>query len=315
MEIIAARRQARRRRRQRPTPTSRATTSTPSSRRSRSSSRRACRPPTSGARSPTSIAIRVTDETVPDAGKKRYTLSLSIHGIERAGAEGGTRAMEDIVTAATTEGRLDAPIVPEGSRRARRPSATSSRRRSSTSPTRTPTAGAAARCPPAPRRRLLPALQRQRRRPEPRLAGHRLRVPRLQRACPSPRRARWVSFYDDVRKNGGQFAAGDDLHGQPFADALSYTLLPHGRHRYDKNQRIQETAKTINRSTYDRIKWSPIVQANDQPQGGGAPLHARTSLGDGLREDLRPDLGLGLRHDQLHDDGRAGRLVRLGGRA
>ena len=45
--------------------------------------------------------LRVTDETVPDKGKKRMALSLSIHGIERAGVEGGTRAMEDLVTAAT----------------------------------------------------------------------------------------------------------------------------------------------------------------------------------------------------------------------
>jgi hypothetical protein len=35
------------------------------------------------------VVVRVTDETVPDAGKKRYTVSLSIHGIERAGAGGG----------------------------------------------------------------------------------------------------------------------------------------------------------------------------------------------------------------------------------
>ena len=57
------------------------------------------------------IVVRVTDESVPDAGKKRYALSLSIHGIERAGVEGGTRAMEDLVTAATT-GRSNDPVVP-----------------------------------------------------------------------------------------------------------------------------------------------------------------------------------------------------------
>src|SRR3954447_25243786 len=47
------------------------------------------------------MVIRVTDENVPDKGKKRYALSLSIHGIERAGAEGGIRAMEDLVTSHT----------------------------------------------------------------------------------------------------------------------------------------------------------------------------------------------------------------------
>src|SRR3954468_15690945 len=48
------------------------------------------------------MVVRVTDENVPDKGKKRYALSLSIHGIERAGAEGGIRAMEDLVTSHDT---------------------------------------------------------------------------------------------------------------------------------------------------------------------------------------------------------------------
>ena len=70
--------------------------------------------------------MRVTDETVPDEGKKRYALSLSIHGIERAGVEGGTRAMEDLVTAADRRQGAHEPVVPEDRRRRRaRPSATS----------------------------------------------------------------------------------------------------------------------------------------------------------------------------------------------
>ena len=42
-------------------------------------------------------AVRVTDERVTGA-KKKFAFALSIHGIERAGAEGGTRAIEDLVT-------------------------------------------------------------------------------------------------------------------------------------------------------------------------------------------------------------------------
>src|SRR5688572_24905307 len=61
------------------------------------------------------VTIRVTDESVPDAGKERYALSLSIHGIERAGVEGGTRAAEELITAAS-EGRLDERILPESVR-------------------------------------------------------------------------------------------------------------------------------------------------------------------------------------------------------
>ncbi|MDX6376721.1 MAG: hypothetical protein QOE98_1024, partial [Gaiellaceae bacterium] len=199
------------------------------------------------------MAIRVTDETVPDAGKKRYTLSLSIHGIERAGAEGGTRAMEDIVTAATTEGRLDEAIVPDDVQKGAPtfrdvlrktiiyftyPNPDGWRRGSVTAG---PDGGVFFQ------RYNGNGVDPNRDWPDIGFAF------RPYSAVSEPETRAWISFYDDVRKNGGQFSAGDDLHGQPFADALSYTLLPHGRHRYDKNQRIQEAAKTINRSTFDRI--------------------------------------------------------------
>ena len=260
------------------------------------------------------VVVRVTDETVPDAGKKRYALSLSIHGIERAGAEGGTRAMEDLVTAFTDRARR--PADPARGRRAgRRPTFARgpARRRSSTSPIRTPTAGAAARC----RReggRVLPALQRQRRRPQPRLARRRLHVPPLLRAV----RARDARVRRLLRRrqgaSGGPFAAGDDLHGQPFADALSYTLLPHGSHDFAKDPRIRETAiddqpRTL-RGGASVVADHPAERRSD---AGRRPDRAsrRRAGRRRLPADLRPDLGLGLRHDQLHDDGHARRLVRL----
>ena len=117
-------------------------------------------------------------------GKKRYALSLSIHGIERAGVEGGTRAMEDLVTAYTTlaDGRRARSA---GRARDGRPGRA---RRSPRCCKKTiiyftyPEPGRLAARLGLDRRRLLPALQRQRRRPEPRLAGHRLLVPPLLRA-------------------------------------------------------------------------------------------------------------------------------------
>ena len=59
-------------------------------------------------------AVKVTDERVGGA-KKKFAFSLSIHGIERAGAEGGTRAIEDLVTWASTSpgmGLLDETLGP-----------------------------------------------------------------------------------------------------------------------------------------------------------------------------------------------------------
>jgi hypothetical protein len=42
--------------------------------------------------------LRITDERVPEAQKKLFAVALSIHGIERAGVEGGLRAAEDLAT-------------------------------------------------------------------------------------------------------------------------------------------------------------------------------------------------------------------------
>jgi hypothetical protein len=45
--------------------------------------------------------IKITDESVPDAGKRVLFFSLSIHGNERGGLEGGLRTAEDLVVGAT----------------------------------------------------------------------------------------------------------------------------------------------------------------------------------------------------------------------
>jgi hypothetical protein len=228
------------------------------------------------------MVVRVTDESVPDAGKKRYALSLSIHGIERAGAEGGIRAMEDLVTAHSLmkDGKsfADLPIVPDSVRKGAPtyndvlkktiiyftlPNPDGWRRGSVSSG---PNGGVFFQ------RYNGNGVDPNRDWPD---IGYAFRG---YSAVSEPETKGWISFYGDVRQHG-PFAAGDDLHGQPFADALSYTLLPHGRHRYDKNQRIQETAKAINASTFDRISWSPIVQANDQPQGGATGCAPGTPVG------------------------------------
>ncbi|MEA2497355.1 MAG: hypothetical protein QOJ29_5266 [Thermoleophilaceae bacterium] len=218
------------------------------------------------------IVVRVTDESVPDDLKKRYALSLSIHGIERAGAEGGVRAMEDLVTAVTTK-RLDQPIVSK----AVKPGAPRFRdvlqntiiyftfpnpdgwRRGSFSTFDAQQSGFFFQ----------------------RYNGNGVDVNRdwpdigfsyrFYSGLSEPESQSFSEFYGEVRRKGGAFAAGDDLHGQPEADALSYTLLPHGRHSYGKDLRIREAAKRINRAQYEGTKWSPIIQDNDKPRGGGPP--------------------------------------------
>jgi hypothetical protein len=50
--------------------------------------------------------IKVTDEDVPDDGKETLLYSLSIHGDEKGGIEGGVRAVEDLVGAAENGGTI-----------------------------------------------------------------------------------------------------------------------------------------------------------------------------------------------------------------
>ncbi|MEA2443835.1 MAG: hypothetical protein QOJ12_1127, partial [Thermoleophilales bacterium] len=221
------------------------------------------------------IVVRVTDETVPDAGKKRYALSLSIHGIERAGVEGGTRAMEDLVTAYTTD-LAKKTVVPD-----------------------TVDPGAPTFADVLKKTIIYFTY------PNPdgwqrgsvstggvffqRYNGNGVDVNRdwpdigfsfrPYSGLSEPESRSLAAFFGEVKAQGGDFSAGDDLHGQPEADALSFTLLPHGRHAYDKDIRIRETAKAIHANSEQALAWSPIIQPNDAPRGGGLPC-APGALGD-----------------------------------
>jgi hypothetical protein len=210
------------------------------------------------------FVVRVTDETVPDKGKKRYALSLSIHGIERAGAEGGIRAIEDLVTAGTA-GNAGKPVLPRAVGAS-------------------PTFGEVLRntiiyfTTPNPdgwRRGSFTSeggvfFQRYNgngvdlNRDWPDVGFQH----RYYSALSEPETQAYESFFRGVERNGGQFAAGDDLHGQAEDDALSFTMMPHGKHDYEKDLRLRTTAQKIHAGTYEMVKWSPMVQPLSEPRGG-----------------------------------------------
>ena len=52
------------------------------------------------------FVIKITDHEVPDEGKETLLYSLSIHGDEKGGIEGGLRAAEDLAIAATEGGTI-----------------------------------------------------------------------------------------------------------------------------------------------------------------------------------------------------------------
>lgn len=213
--------------------------------------------------------VRVTDETVPDAGKVRYVLSLSIHGIERAGVEGGVRAMEDLVTAATTRvgggSRLTQPILT-----------------TKDLGVAVPTFGDVLQ------RAIVYFVF-----PNPdgwargslgdgginfqRYNGNGVDLNRdfedigysfRQYSSKSEPESRALStVLKQIAERGGRFSGGDDLHGQVAGDSFSYTLLPHGSHDFAKNGRLLQAARTINKVQSDVLGWSPLITPGDQARG------------------------------------------------
>ena len=205
--------------------------------------------------------LRVTDENVPDDQKKKYAMSLSIHGIERAGVEGGTRAAEDLVTAFTT-GKADQPIVPDG-----------------TLPNPPTHADVLKKMilyfvypnPDGWRRGSVSTggffFQR--------YNGNGVDLNRDWPDVGFTFRPYSTGSEPETRAVGqalkemGQrqrFDGGVDLHGQLTADALSYTLIGHGRHDWAKDTRIREAARNIHIVSEKALAWSPIIVPNDTPR-------------------------------------------------
>ena len=52
------------------------------------------------------LVVKVTDHQAPDAGKQTMLFSLSVHGDEKGGIEGGVRTVEDLAIAATNGGKI-----------------------------------------------------------------------------------------------------------------------------------------------------------------------------------------------------------------
>jgi hypothetical protein len=52
------------------------------------------------------LVVKVTDHQAPDADKQTMMFSLSVHGDEKGGIEGGVRAIEDLAIAATSGGKI-----------------------------------------------------------------------------------------------------------------------------------------------------------------------------------------------------------------
>ena len=216
--------------------------------------------------------LRITDERVPDTDKKFFTFPLSIHGIERAGVEGGIRAAEDLATWGACEaGLAPAPVdcAQEGSMP--HPLLEST-------PEDSVTAGDALRRSASyfvfanadgwkrgDADNGVRFFQRYNgngvdmNRDWPTM-GFTFR-PYTPWSEPETR-----SFGKVLKQIRPKWDGGIDLHGQLIDRAFSFTLLGAGEHDYTKNQRILQTVKGAWSDAERRLAWSPLIKPNTAPK-------------------------------------------------
>lgn len=223
--------------------------------------------------------VRVTDEEVPERGKEHFVFVLSIHGIERAGVEGGVRAIEDLATwgACATGNAPDFVDCEHPDNQAPHPLLEATPKRSITAEQ-------------ALRRSVIYFLF-----PNPdgwnrgdrstgtqfyqRYNGNGVD---LNRDFPeqgwtyrpyTPLSEPETKAFARVLKAIGpkdsrgrpRWTGGIDLHGMLDAPVFSYTLLGGTERPYDKNQRILQTARGAWRDAEKRLGWSPLIKPNDAP--------------------------------------------------
>jgi hypothetical protein len=220
--------------------------------------------------------VRVTDESIPNKNKKFFVFPLSIHGIERAGVEGGTRAAEDLATWAACETEDAPPIVDCESEDNQAPHPLLE-----ASPKKSITAGKAMR---------KSAVYFIYPNPDGWTRGERTQGTQffqryngngvdLNRDWPSqgftfrpytpwsePETKSFGKVLQAIgpkdRKGKPKWSGGIDLHGQLVDRAFSFTLIGGQQRPYDKNQRVLQTVKGAWKDAEERLAYSPLIKPN-----------------------------------------------------
>lgn len=223
--------------------------------------------------------VRITDESVPDKNKKHFVFPLGMHGPERAGVEGGTRAGEDLATWGACEAKVAPDYVDCESEENKAPHPLLE-----ATPKKSITAGKALRKSavfliyPNPdgwyrgdrvngatwyQRYNGNGVDLNRDWPE---QGFTFR-PYTPWSEPETR-----GFGRVLQGVGPKDAQGDpkwtggiDLHGQLIDRAFSFTLIGGSQRPYGKNQRVMQTVKGAWRDAEKRLAWSPLIKPNDAP--------------------------------------------------
>ncbi len=203
-------------------------------------------------------------EPIPVADRDHFVWSLSIHGIERAGVEGGIRAIEDLATWASTEPErrlLETEgdvIATEGGRDAENLRAGEVAMRSVSY-------------------FLLPNPDGWRRGDTDQAQASFQRYNGngmdLNRDWPEigytdPEFTPWSesesrTYGRVLQEISDDWTGGIDLHGMVEANAFSYTLIGGSQRPFDKNERTMEFVEQAWRDAETRLSWSSIIKPND----------------------------------------------------
>ena len=236
--------------------------------------------------------VRITDETAPMPLKKRkwYIFPLSIHGIERAGVEGGLRAAEDLATwgacenlpADQIETYVDCEAEVTGNEQKPYPLLEAT-------PNESISAGDALKksvvvfVMPNPDGWLRGDRMRDHGEPSSsfyqRYNGNGVDINRdwptlgwtFRPYTPAsePESKAFGRVLRDLgpTPNGDpRWEGGIDLHGQLIDRAFSFTLLGAGQFDFGENQAILQTVEGAWRDAENRLGWSTIIKPNEAPE-------------------------------------------------
>lgn len=219
--------------------------------------------------------VKVTDSEspVPEPDRKHFAYVLSIHGIEKAGLEGGIRAAEELVTWASCE--QDAESAPACAEEGPFPKPILEP--SDSGPTATETLRESViyfvlANPDGWRRGDVTdgGVSYQR------YNGNGMDLNRdwptmgytEQQYTPGsePETRSFAEYLTSVkdRTSAGRFAGAIDLHGMVTAPSFSFTLLGAGQRDYQRNELTVDTAIRTFRDSEKRLSWSNLIATQEE---------------------------------------------------
>lgn len=200
--------------------------------------------------------VRITDESVPAKDKKRFLYTLSLHGIEKAGLEGGLRAAEDLAAwAAETPEQPIMETLPDSL-----PAGEAMKRSEAWFAMNNPDGwrrGDTSLGGLAYQRYNGNGVDLNRDWPE---KGYTFR-PFTPASEPET-----ATFAKVLKAISPTWAGGVDLHGQLIDRAFSFTLLGASQRPYAKNQRMLQFTQGAYEDAETRLAWNPLIKPNDAPE-------------------------------------------------